>query len=44
MSSKLTAIAEGRKWQELKQWVLGYPLHLTGECTHIYDSQIIVLI
>lgn len=37
------AIAEGRTWQEMKQWVLGYPLHLTGEHTHICDSQIIVL-
>lgn len=37
------AIAEGRTWQEMKQWVFGYPLHLTGELTHIYDPQIIVL-
>lgn len=39
MNNMLMANAEGRMWQEMKQWILRYPLHLTGEHTCICDSK-----
>jgi len=43
MNKMLMANAESRMWQEMKQWILGCPLHLTGEHTCICDSQSVVL-
>lgn len=35
----LMANAEVRMWQEMEQWILGYPFHLTGKHTCICDSK-----